>query len=101
MTKSALAMSREAALAGPAMYPDDVEPALQDALAVLADIDAHYDGERERLEAWLGPESVKRRLASELAEAHRQEREPHVRLLAELHRRWMEATGLARRYRLQ
>jgi hypothetical protein len=70
------------------IYPDDLEPALQDTLAVLANIDAHYDEERERLELWSGPESVKERLTRQLEEAHREERQPHVQRLAELHRRW-------------
>jgi hypothetical protein len=74
------------------VYADDIEPALQDALAVLANIDAHYDGERERLELWTGPDSVKNRLAGQLEEAHRQEREPHVKRLAELHQRLMNET---------
>ncbi|HZB38080.1 MAG TPA: hypothetical protein VE443_08790 [Beijerinckiaceae bacterium] len=86
-------MLKTATKANPALdaapvYPDDMEPALQDALALLANIDAHYDAERERLELWSGPESVKERLATQLADAHRQEREPHVQRLAELHRRW-------------
>jgi hypothetical protein len=70
------------------IYPDDLEPALQDALAILANIDAHYDSERERLDQWVGPHSVKERLRAQLAEVHRQEREPHVQRLAELHQRW-------------
>jgi hypothetical protein len=74
------------------VYAEDIEPALQDALAVLANIDAHYDGERERLELWTGPDSVKNRLAGQLEEAHRQEREPHVKRLAELHQRLMNET---------
>ena len=74
------------------VYSDDIEPALQDALTILANIDAHYDGERERLELWTGPDSVKERLAGQLAEAHRQEREPHVKRLAELHQRIMNET---------
>ena len=70
------------------IYPDDLEPALQDTLSILANIDAHYEGERERLAQWHGPASVKTRLAADLEEAHRKEREPHVLRLAELHRRW-------------
>ena len=70
------------------IYPDDLEPALQHTLGVLANIDAHYEGERERLELWSGPESVKARLSAELEDAHRQEREPLVKRLADLHRRW-------------
>ena len=74
------------------VYPDDLEPALQDTLAILANIDAHYDAERERLELWPGPDSMKARLAAQLAQAHRQEREPHVKRLAELHQRVMAET---------
>jgi hypothetical protein len=52
-------MLKTATKANPALdaapvYPDDMEPALQDALALLANIDAHYDAERERLELWSG-----------------------------------------------
>ena len=74
------------------VYPDDLEPALQDTLALLANIDAHYDAERERLDLWPGPDSVKARLAGQLADAHRREREPHVKRLAELHQRIMSET---------
>lgn len=74
------------------VYPDDLEPAVQDLLSVLANIDTHYEGERERLELWSGPDSVKERLSAQLAEAHRQEREPHVKQLAELHQRWVTET---------
>jgi hypothetical protein len=74
------------------VYPEEVEPAVQDALAVLANIDSHYDEERERLELWAGPKSVKERLSAELETARREEREPHVKRLAELHQRWMAAT---------
>jgi hypothetical protein len=89
MLKSASKTSRVAETAP--VYPDDVEPAVQDALSVLANIDAHYEGERERLDHWSGPETVKERLSSALAEAHQREREPHVKRLAELHQRWMSA----------
>lgn len=90
MLKSALTSNRVADSAR--VYPDDLEPAVQDLLSVLANIDTHYEGERERLELWSGPDSVKERLAAQLAEAHRQEREPHVKRLAELHQRWVTET---------
>jgi hypothetical protein len=86
MLKTA-AKARPAPDAAP-VYPDDLEPALQDTLAVLANIDAHYDEERERLGLWSGPDSTKERLSRELEDAHREERAPHVQRLAELHRRW-------------
>ena len=100
MSIRSLAQPCELASSGPAIYPDDIQPVLQDTLAVLADIDAHFDGERERLEAWPGPDGVKRRLAAELAEAHRHEREPHVQVLVDLQRRWMALTRSGR-YSLQ
>jgi hypothetical protein len=90
MLKSA-AKAQRAMEAAP-VYPDDLEPALQDTLALLANIDAHYDAERERLDVWPGPDSVKARLAAQLVDAHRQEREPYVKRLAELHQRIMSET---------
>ena len=92
MLKGVAKLNRLADTASVRVYPDDIEPAVQDTLAILANIDAHYDGERERLEQWTGPSTMKERLAAELEEAHRTEREPHVKLLAELHRRWMSET---------
>ncbi len=95
MTKGAPESEKRMALSA-APYPAELEPALQNALAVLANIDAHYDEEREKLESWAGPKSIKERLSNQLAEAHRQEREPLVRRLAELHQRWMAATLFGR-----
>ena len=92
MHKASAKLHRPAEPASARLYPDDVEPAVQDTLGVLANIDSHYEVERERLEQWIGPSTVKERLAAELDEAHRSEREPHVKLLAELHRRWMSET---------
>jgi hypothetical protein len=92
MLKSASKFDRSAEIASSPMYPDDIQPAVQDTLAVLANIDAHYLGERERLEHWRGPASLKARLAADLEEAHRTEREPHVKRLAELHQRLMNET---------
>jgi hypothetical protein len=86
MLKSLSKSDRSAESASTPIYPDDIEPAVQDTLAVLANIDGHY------LEHWRGPASVKERLAADLEEARRTEREPHVKLLAELHQRWMSAT---------
>jgi|GraSoiStandDraft_46_1057282.scaffolds.fasta_scaffold1771612_1 hypothetical protein len=92
MLKSVSKFDRSLEAASAPVYPEDVEPAVQDTLGVLANIDAHYLAERERLEQWLGPSTLKERLAAELDAAHRNEREPHVKLLAELHQRWMSAT---------
>lgn len=92
MLKGATKSRRLTDTASARIYPDDIQPAVQDTLSVLANIDAHYELERERLEQWTGPSTVKERLTAELEDAHRGEREPHVKLLAELHRRWMSQT---------
>lgn len=92
MLRSTSKTDRLAETASTSICPEDIEPALQDTLAILANIDLHYEGERERLEHWLGPSTVKERLATELEAAHRAEREPHIKLLADLHQRWMSAT---------
>jgi hypothetical protein len=91
MLKSVLQPGRAPAAVGGSGYPVDLEPALQETLAILADIDAHYDGARERLEAAVDVPD-KERVAAELEERHRQEREPYVLHLAELYQRMMSAT---------
>ena len=68
-------------------YPADLTPALQETLAILADLDTFYDGERQKLERWTGPEAVKQRFFEQLAARHQREREPLVHRLAELNQR--------------
>jgi len=76
----------------PPLYPDDIEGALQDALAILADIDCAYDERRSALWMWSGPQAEKISLLSQIDKLHRQEREPYVKRLAELHGRAMSVT---------
>ena len=78
----------------PPLYPDDIDGAIQDAVAILADIDCAYDERRGALWAWSGPQAEKVRLLSEIDAQHRQEREPYVKRLAELHRQAMSVTLL-------
>ena len=80
------------------IYPDEIEGALQNALACLADLDMRYDEEKDRLAQWNGPRETKMRLAVELAELHQRDREPYVLLLAELHRRMQAATLFTSRH---
>jgi hypothetical protein len=63
-------------------YPADLTPALQETLAILADLDTYYAGEWQKLERWSGPKVVKQRLSAQLTA--RREREPLLRRLAEL-----------------
>jgi hypothetical protein len=53
---------------------DEIVPAVQSALAALADIETRYEIERERLDAWRGPTAAKERLAATLQERYRAER---------------------------
>jgi hypothetical protein len=75
------------------VYPEDLQPALQNALALLADIDFRFQQERHKLAHWRGPESVKESLAEEMGREHQRAREPYVQMLAEIHRRIMATMG--------
>jgi hypothetical protein len=75
------------------VYPDDLQPALQNALALLADIDFLFEQERQKLAHWTGPESVKESLYDEIDREHQRAREPYVLMLSELHRRIMATMG--------
>jgi hypothetical protein len=65
--------------------PDDLLAELQSTLATLADIEVWYEADRERLEAWDGPDAIKKKFAAQLEERHQREREPYVQRLADLH----------------
>ena len=78
-------------------YPADLTPALQETLAILADLDTYYNGERQKLELWTGPEAVKQRFFEQLASRHQREREPFVHRLAELHEQIKRAMMLKAR----
>ena len=45
---------------------DELVPAVQSALAALAELETRYEMERERLEGWRGPKAAKERLAAAL-----------------------------------
>ncbi len=53
---------------------DEIVPAVQSALAALADLETRYEIERERLDAWRGPKPAKERLSAALQERYRAER---------------------------
>jgi hypothetical protein len=92
MTRSMTLSARPATTADQPLYPGDLEPAIQETLSILADIETHYEEERDQLERWGGPETVKERLADELESRRRQDREPYVQRLAALHQRMMSLT---------
>jgi hypothetical protein len=49
------------------------------------DVEVQYEMDRERLEAWDGPEPIKRTFAAQLEERRQRDREPYVQRLADLH----------------
>lgn len=75
------------------VYSDDLQPALQNTLRLLADIDFRFQQERQKLAYWTGPESIKESLSEEIDREHQRAREPYVLMLAELHRRIMATIG--------
>lgn len=74
--------------------PDDVQVAIQNTLAALADVDSYFESELTALSGWSGPETIKTRIARELAENHQRDRAPYVQHLALLQRRMMSFIGL-------
>ena len=62
----------------------NLTPAMQQTLAMLADIDSFHDKAHQRLERWPGPDVIKQRLSEQLHERRRRERGPLLRSLAEL-----------------
>jgi hypothetical protein len=73
-------------------YPPDLEPAIQDELAVLASIETRYSDELARLERSGSPASAKEHLRQQLAFRRNSAREPHVLRLADLHHQMLEST---------
>jgi hypothetical protein len=58
---------------------------MQRVLAVLSEVEACYESDRECLKGWSGPEAIRVRLGEHLEAHHAQEREPLVQRLADLH----------------
>ena len=77
----------------PRFYPSDLTPALQQALAILADLDLSYDEAREKLALCRGPDALKQRLSEQLEARRKREREPILCRLAELQKHIRRAVG--------
>jgi hypothetical protein len=73
--------------------PEGVEGAIEAELAALAEVEADYAKELERLERWAGPTNVKQHRAKQIEALHRHDREPHVQRLAKLHQQMMTLTA--------
>jgi hypothetical protein len=73
-------------------YPDDLEPAMREELAILASIEARYEDELARLEQSVAPPSMKERLRVQLEERRKLSRHPHCQRLAALHQNALSIT---------
>ena len=85
MLRSSAALRPLVPLPQTSCYPDDLLAELQGTLAALADLEVQYETDRERLQAWDGPEAIKTKFAAQLEERHQREREPYGQRLADLH----------------
>lgn len=57
---------------------DELQFAIQNTLAALADVDTFFQSELNALSEWGGPEPTKARIARELAEDHARDRAPYI-----------------------
>ena len=73
-------------------YPTDLEDALQETLAILADVELAYDKHRAMLDRWSGSAAQKARLSAELERLYQRDRQPLVMRLADLHERIRRVT---------
>jgi hypothetical protein len=83
-------LSARSARADARLYPDDLTPAVQETLAILADLAFAYEAARERLAMWDGPDPVKAEIAADLAARHEAAKAPYERRLEALHARMRE-----------
>ncbi|MGJ3265552.1 MAG: hypothetical protein ACFE0R_20215 [Salinarimonas sp.] len=86
MTRRFAARRLEIEPSAPA-YPDDLLPAVQETLAILADLAFAHTSARERLALWDGPDGVKTEIARDLDARHAAATAPYERRLEELRRR--------------
>ena len=63
----------------------DLAPDIRSALTALEEVELRYEADRECLQEWCGPEAAKTRLLNLPEVRYKQEREPFVQRLAELH----------------
>ena len=65
-------------------HPEDLVPAVQQALAALANLQVQIEIQRECLDGWPGSETVKAELLAKLEQEYRAKRQPYAVRLAEL-----------------
>ena len=78
----------------PRFYSNHLGPSLQATLSRLVDLNLQFDCKLKMLMDSPLPEDARDQLAQRLREKHRQEREPLVERLAELHAQTLFSLGL-------
>ena len=75
-------------------YPEELLPEMQAMLKALADVEVRYEQDRKRLRRSAEPKEAKERLARDLKERRRQEREPYLRRINELQQKMRAVSDL-------
>jgi hypothetical protein len=71
------------------LYSPEITPLLQSLLATLADIDFAYESDLEVVQNSATDEVLKRNVIERLQQRHRERREPYIRQITALQRRFM------------
>jgi len=69
---------------------------IQRVLAVLSEVEACYESNRECLKGWSGPDAIRARFVEQLEAHHAEAREPLVQRLANLHQQITAASMFQR-----
>jgi len=92
MSKNVQITAQPLALPDKPVLFEDLEGAIQDTLALLADLDHSYELRREAIKNSSMPIVQKKRLRAEVDSLHRKDRQPLVLRLADFHYRMMRAS---------
>jgi hypothetical protein len=79
----------------PEVGGSDLTPEIHGALQALADVEARYRVERDRLGQWSGPRALKERFLAQLEERYARERHPLIQRLANLQQEMTSAKMFA------
>jgi hypothetical protein len=71
------------------LYSPEITPLLQSLLATLADIDFAYESDLEVVQNSATDEVLKRNVIERLQQRHRERREPYIRQITALQRRFL------------
>ena len=79
------ALTQDTGVPPPGQVVDFFELRIREVISLLADLDARYERNRAALDEWQGPAAAKIRLQGLLEARHREDRQPYVLELADIH----------------